>query len=47
MASTADLEFLRDSTQARPQEFQIESGTEILDMRVPLSFRSSCENVLR
>jgi len=47
MANTADLEFLHDSTQARAQEFQIESGTEILDMRVPLSFRSSCENVLR
>lgn len=47
MASTADLEFLCDSTQARPQEFQIESGPEILDMRVPLSFRSSCENVPR
>jgi len=40
MASTADLEFLRDSTQARPQEFQIVSGTGILDVRVPLSFRS-------
>ncbi|WP_454000113.1 hypothetical protein [Afipia felis] len=40
MASAADPEFLRGSTQARPQEFQIESGAEIFDMRVPLSFRS-------
>jgi len=47
MANTADLEFLHDSTQVRPQEFQIESGAEILDMQVPLGFRSSCENVLR
>jgi hypothetical protein len=47
MSSTADLKFLYHLTQVRPQELQIESGTEVLSFLVPLRFRSSFESALQ
>jgi hypothetical protein len=41
MTSAADLEFLTHARQNHVQELQIESGTRIISLIVPMTFRSS------
>src|SRR5258707_3640879 len=45
--SAADLKFLQQLPQTRVRNFKSKSGTRIIELLVPLCFRSSCQNVLR
>ena len=46
-ASAADLKFLQHLQQAQLRNFKSKSGTRIIELLVPLCFRSSCQRVLR
>src|ERR1700687_5830802 len=43
--SAADLKFLQRLQQARPRNFKSKSGTRIIELLVPLCFRSSCQRM--
>src|SRR5436309_8833199 len=42
-ASAADLKFLQQSRRGSFRNFKSKSGTRIIDLLVPLCFRSSCQ----
>src|SRR5439155_11177591 len=46
LASAADLKFLTICSNS-VRNFKSKSGTRIIELRVPLCFRSSCQSVLR
>ncbi len=45
--SAADLKFLHHLQQTLLGNFKSKSGTRIMELLVPLCFRSSCQSVLR
>src|SRR2546425_9446948 len=46
-ASAADLKFLQQSRRGSFRNFKSKSGTRIINLLVPLCFRSSCQRVLQ
>src|SRR2546426_7509964 len=44
-ASAADLKFLQQSRRGSFRNFKSKSGTRIINLLVPLCFRSSCQRV--
>src|SRR5256885_7580104 len=45
--SAADLKFLQQSRRGSFRNFKSKSGTRIINLLVPLCFRSSCQRVLQ
>src|SRR5712691_4115028 len=43
--SAADLKFLQQSRRGSSRNFKSKSGTRIINLLVPLCFRSSCQRV--
>src|SRR5437899_4785637 len=46
-SSAADLKFLQQSRRGSFRNFKSKSGTRIINLLVPLCFRSSCQRVLQ